>query len=301
MSNPKNQHYIPRFILRQFSQDGGQIWTFNHDDGIMCRRIEKVFVERHLYTKRSVDTGNVASHSADPKKFKQSIQHDYSYENQISKLETSATPIIRSVVEHARRRECPQLSHTQATVLKRFVFLGARRTTESQARARSTNEPDVFYRAAKAVANRQGFPLPEKSRLYEDGRIEVLENVVTRNSSASFAAGDMPQIRAEIERFCRDTGIQILFCTGRRRFIVGSQWIGIVTERNGHRYSKVSVFPIAPDVAIVPTDRPHREELLLPNDRYVHGINLAVAEQSHTIAGVEQAHFRQYMEHVRHK
>ena len=213
MSNPKNQHYIPRLILRRFSTDGKHLWTYNHDEGVMWRKIKKAFVERHIYTRNAVDTDNMASHSDDPKTFKQSITHDYVYENTISELESTAAPIIQRIVEHARRRECPRLSSSQSMVLKRFIFLAARRTPESQARVRSANEPDVFYRAAKAVADRQGFPLPDRDRLYEDRRVAVLENVVTRNSNASFAAGDVSCVREEIERFCRDTGIQILFCT----------------------------------------------------------------------------------------
>lgn len=302
MGNPKDQHYNSRFVLRHFSKDGEHIWTYSNAEGVDCRKIEKTFVSRHLYTRKSVDTNNKASQSPDPRTFEQSIRKDYDYERRIGQLESNAAPIIKRIIDQARKQKCPQLSVDQCAVWKEFAFLTARRTPEAQARVRATygtDAPDLFYNVAKTVADRDGVSLPDKEHLYEDPRVAVMEDLVMSNSNASFAVGLSPRIPEQIQKFCEETGIQVLLCTGKRRLIIGSFGFATVTRSNDAKYNTISVFPIAPDVAVVPTDRPDREELCMIDDSHVRAINVSIADQSHTIAGSTEADVRNYMKYVK--
>ena len=182
MGNPKNQHYNPQLILRNYSNAGRHVWSYCKADGLAYRRIDKVFVARHLYTRKSIDNNNKASQSPDPSTFRQSIRRDYGYEMQIGKIETEAAPVVKRIIAQAQLQQCPQLSPEQSAAWKKFAFLTARRTPESQDRARAlcgTDDPDLFYNVAKAVASRDSFPLPDKDQLYEDPRVAVLEDLVS--------------------------------------------------------------------------------------------------------------------------
>ena len=298
MSSSKNQHYNPKLILRQFSNDAEHIWICN-SDGISYRNIKTVFKAKHLYTRKYIDTTNKASKSASPKTFEQSIHKDYRYDAMIGEIESTAAPVLQRVIERARTRECPRLSSEETDVLKRFILLTARRTPESQARIRA-NTDGLFYRVLKSIADDQCFPLPDKDELSKNQVIARIENFVLSNADARFAAGDMvPQMQDQYDAFFRDTGIQVLLCKDRRRFITGSHGLSIVTVHNGYRFCRTSVLPIAPDVAVAPTTQPDQEMLVLLLDHYVKAINIACAEQSHTIAGLTKEDVADYEQYVR--
>ena len=302
MSNPKRHHYNPQFILRNFSDDGEHIWSYNKAEGIDRRRIERVFAFKHLYTRKTIDPTNKASQSEKPKTFEQSIRKDYGYEKLIGELETKAAPIVDRVIDHAKKRQCPKLSTEQSATLKEFMFLAARRTPEAQARVRATSgtdDPDLFYKVVKTLADREDFPLPGKKQLYEDLRVAMIEDLTMSNASATFAAGVAPKMQKQIANFGHETGIRVLLCAHQRRFIVGSSGFAIATLRTATAFSRISVFPLAADVAVVPTDRPWREELSLLENWHVRAINIAIAEQSHTIAGLTEADVCKYVQYVR--
>ena len=53
MSTPKRHHYIPRMLLKQFSNERGVFFVYDKrhpDKGVDIRKLENLFVERHLYT-----------------------------------------------------------------------------------------------------------------------------------------------------------------------------------------------------------------------------------------------------------
>ena len=251
-------------------------------------------MNRHSYTRQEIDVENRSSRSKDPKRFEQSIRKDYVYEELIGKKETAAAPVLEKVIERARRRKCRQLSLSETVALKEFIFLTARRTPESQARV-IAKCAGLFYAVVKDLADDQDFPLPSEEELKTSGVIRRIEDMVLSNSDARFAAGDMSHVQKMYRAFVHDTCLRIVVCEGRRRFIIGSHGFAIVTARNGPKYSRFSVFPIAPDVAVLPTrGTDYREILSLVSDVNVMQTNIALAEQSNTIAGLTQSSVEHY-------
>lgn len=48
---PKNQHYIPKFILRNFCYAKDTVYVRNkNEDEILSKTVDKLFFERNLYT-----------------------------------------------------------------------------------------------------------------------------------------------------------------------------------------------------------------------------------------------------------
>ncbi len=298
MSGPKNHHFIPRLTLRQFSEDRKHLWVYDHRESRLGN-IDKVFVSRHLYTRQEVDVGSRSSRSEDPKRFEQSIRKDYVYEESIGKIESAAAPVLEKVIGRARCRKCPQLSLSETEALKEFIFLTARRTPESQARA-SAKSDGLYYAVARALADDQGFPMPSEEEMMKSGVHRRLEQVVLSNADARFAAGDMGHIQEAYRAFFHDTSLCIVLSERRRRFIIGSHGFAIVTVCEGQRYNRFSVFPIAPDVAILPMrDNDYKETLALVSDSHVRQTNIALAEQSHIIAGPTQSDVERYGQYIR--
>lgn len=159
MSKAKEQHYVPCFLLRHFSSDSKKLWIYDRD------------------TKR----------------------YDYKYDEEIQKLGNAAAPIIKQTIESSRRFVCPQLCIEKSSILKRFIFLIARRTPESHQRVASRQRQLL----------QQLIPdLLKDSLQIDDDTIDIKEQLrlltgyLIANADARFSAGDMQNVRDEEERFC---------------------------------------------------------------------------------------------------
>ena len=304
MADSKNQHFIPKLILREFAKNGESVWVYTNQRGIKRRNIDTVFVRRHLYTRKSVDIVSRASRSTDPRTFEQSIRKDdFVYDQMITKMETKAAPVLKQVVQQARLCESPHLSPDQAAVLKEFVFLMARRTPEAQDRVRSKDHDNGwFYDIVKSVADSKKHPLPSRDHLYrDDPRYEKFESLALSNVSAQFAAGVYPEMKKEVRRFCRETGIQVLLRAPRHGFIIGSHGISISVQYKSEnkRYGAVGVLPVAPDVAIGPTLTPNQEDLVFLQNYEIRPFNVGCAEHSSMIVGLNKEDVQEYARYVR--
>lgn len=289
MSNnkPKRQHYIPQFLLKNLCDANGYLWV---GDGrsIYPTNPTNAFVKKDLTTKF---TPSGQEHGE--------FDRSYEYEEGLSKIESEAAPAVQEIIKQARRGRCPQISSALSHAWKRFFYSLARRTPESQQRVLSDSKfEDVWYEAAKALADEKNYPLPDKASLYQDPNIRNLMNISRSNVNARFAAGDHPHEKSEEERFSRETGLCVaIIRMSDREFSIGSHGITIV--ESGHRSdpAKGSWLPIAHDVAVKATAFPDREILAFlardnDGDRIITAINRATTEQSQIIAGRSEALIR---------
>ena len=116
MSHPKNQHIVPKFILKNFSnQNQTRIWSF-----------DKNAIDKRWRTK-----GNRAIRNTPTEEY----IYDYtagsakkSIEYQLNKLETKAEPIISKLL---KSRNINQLSILEKDILSEFIAFQILRTKES--------------------------------------------------------------------------------------------------------------------------------------------------------------------------
>ena len=297
------QHYIPQFILRNFSCDEGvYIWTYTRNDGVARKKIERIFGGRHITSLKSIDTTNRSSRSSTLKTFEQSIRKDTGiYERDIiGALETDAAPIIHRIIDLARREQLPQLNSKEANILKHFFLLSARRTPESQVRMRTTDNRDLAFDLMKQKADQDDVPFGDMDEMYRRiPSVRKINDIVMENTDARLAAGVLPNMGVEAEKFCRQVGLQVLYCgRTRRRFVIGSYGYAIVTRHLETKCDRVAFFPVSPEVAISLTDLPHEEYFDLASASEVRQINIASAELSHRIAGRTQDDLLDYQEHI---
>ena len=278
-NHPKRHHYIPQMLLKNFLDDRGRFWVFDKIEGKLHQCTPRnTFVQKNLYRTLNFDHEN----------------YSYEAEEELSRIESRAAPVIRRIIECARNNEYPQLIPEDRKSWKRFMLAMARRTPESQERVSYKSFDDIFYEAAKKVAEKENYmALPDKGSIFQDSRISKLKDVIKSNVDARFAAGDHPRTRDETERFCRETGLLIaVICEPRRSFVIGSHGVAIAQPDHKDDQTQGSWLPISHDVAVAPTAFPDRESLLRLNhdrDSIIKRINRASAAQSRIIAGRSKA------------
>ena len=287
-NNPKQHHYIPVMLLKNFCNDNGRIWVSNGEK-IYQTIPKKEFRKRNLYAKW--DFGH-PQEGIEPDEFISSIKRTNEYESILSDIEGKAAPAVEQFIERARLGACPQLPITLRNTWKRFVLALARRTPESQDRVSSAKSPtDVFYEAFAHVATKDSYPLPAKETFYQDDRVLELQKMVMSNTNAGYAAGDNPILEEEGKKFCLETGLGVaIIRIPDKSFVIGSHGLAIVKPGYNKDPAAGSWVPISHDVAVSVTPFADRE-FLIPLDRSSGGsriismINRASAKGSKVIAG----------------
>lgn len=255
-NNPKGQHYIPKMLLKYFCDDEGYLWVGDTTTKQAWKSKPcNAFKVTHLYTRSTFSTATGGS-----------PQHDFKYEEALSKLESVAAPIVERVLSQARRCECPSLTLEEETAIKEFMFAMARRTPESQQRAIATQSfEDIYYKVAKQVADSRGYVLPDKKELYEDLQVVRHLSQVGRNVFARFAAGDDQRTQHQAQKFCSEIGLGfVIIGLPNRSFVIGSHGIGILEFGEGEHHGYL---PLAHDLCVWPTPYPDRTILHVLDQR----------------------------------
>jgi len=85
MSDPKKQHYVPKFYLKGFCRDG-KLWMYDRDRGNLDQlRPETVGIAKDFYTFADEED-----------------RRDVSAERELSRIENAAAPIIRRIEDRQR-------------------------------------------------------------------------------------------------------------------------------------------------------------------------------------------------------
>lgn len=287
------QHYIPRFILRNFAYDESRLWTYSHSGGLHHKQIDNVFGKRHLYSIKTVDETARSVKSFELPKFEQRIQKDPEpYERDvIGRLEAATAPIIQYLIEQVKRGYKPVIKNDDLYVLRRFLFLAASRTPDSQERVfgslNAKQEKRAFENFRAQVSGDPRFTFASPEEMFQKfpfmRRVKDMEK---ENSFARFSAG--VDGKEYIRMFCENTELNFLLCRNTaRRFIVGSQGYAVVTSISPESEpTKSMIFPISPEIAVSAAyNSQPGYKMISISPWFIHQTNIAIAEQSHVIAG----------------
>ena len=284
---PVKQHYIPQMLLNHFCDPTGALYVFDKDNSVgRWTSPRDAFFVKHLYTtfevKEEANDDDASGRVIKSKK----------YEDALMELERKTARIIEEIIQQCRTGRILRNPSFHEETLRRFIITLARRTPESQARVRSGGEfKDVYYEAAKRIADAEGFPLPDKEELFKDPDVLALVKLVESSITGKFAVGEHPHERQEEERFLLETGL--CFAVSRlpgEEFIIGSHGIAILPPRFPGDPLQGSWVPIAYDVAVKVTGTPG-EMGLLELDKpaldvhRIRAINRGSAKLSKVIAG----------------
>lgn len=110
-AEPKNHHYVPQFLLRNFSYDTKKVHVFDkHDQRQFRANVRNVASENYFYD-LNID-GSVIS-----------------LENFITEIEDATAPLLKSIVE---QNSLKFLSETDRAMISIFVWIQLNRTRESR-------------------------------------------------------------------------------------------------------------------------------------------------------------------------
>ena len=284
MHRSVQHHYIPRFLIQNFSSDG-QVWVGEKETKKVFKSSpNNLFKERDLNT--SYDLNNVDS------------KHD-KHEQLLSRIDSDAAPIIQKLLACSRNSEPLDISEEERDYWKRFYHSICRRTPELM---KTSLQPDERYDDAWQIAverkfSDEGMVAPNRAFVDQDPTLRKIRGAMKQNTKARFASGDHSYLQDDVERFCRGTSllIAVIRCS-KRSFVIGSQGVAII--RKGK--AQGSWLPIAHDVAVAATSHPEKDWFLSldrSNEHLIRQINTAAAHQSLRFAGRSEQLIRSLMTH----
>lgn len=268
MNTPKRQHYIPGMILRNFTDNKGQLHCFYKPSGKIFSTVpDNVLAESHLYTQRD----------AHGKK-------DVSVEKELSRLEGLVQPVVEKIINAARMREKPELAPSEKRTWDAYFCSQLRRLPVARESLPDgelvTEYLDGFERELRPLkpAVREKFADPE------------LKRELTHNAWVKVVAD--PQ--GELLEVLQNKGLAIaVIGNARESFVTGNNpTIRIAPQgRTDLRFPEVELlFPVAHDVLVTPGLPAGKECLIVLNDTgYIRQLNAEVLRQSDIIVGRSRA------------
>ena len=288
---PRQHHYIPKFLLNNFTDDDGHLWAAHRLTGKVFRTIpDKLFREKDLYV----------SHDISPSTSGPQYRTDYaSREVELSKLEGLAAPIVSKIIESVRQEQLPKLSIDENRKFMEF-FLSIYRRNPIMLDQITECYFDDYYQAATKTAAETSSDLPSKEDLYQDPEITEYINLSKQNTKSKFAAGDHKLIRDKDEAAMRDAGLYIIkILNTKRSFVMGSCAFSI----KQHGIKEPDLLPIASDIAIALIRGFGQERLLFVKpdnrgDEKIKAINTDSTAQSDIIVGRSEILVRSLMKRI---
>lgn len=254
--NPIGQHRVPRFLLRRFANEEGALHCFDKTrDKFYVGSPCKVFVENHMYTVKYRDRDD-----------------SYKMEKAFGELEGAASDITEHIVKRARARETPSLSRSDMDILKEFMVIQWRRTSEKYKSIEAEERVKVMIEAVDAAE--KAFPGEDvRSQLDSFGPERLF-----RNSWIMSLAYELPD-------WLPTKGLAVVVSpVGNASLLIGSNPV-LLAGTDRRRPDGEVILPIASDVAVSLALRKGEEELFVDHDEHlVRMINSHVFRQSDVVA-----------------
>lgn len=271
MSTPKRHHFVPKVLLKRFTDHDGWLHSFNKLDAeraVRRTRPENLFIQSHYYSEVETDGSR-----------------DTRMEDWLSKLEASISPILDSVVEAVENDRLPNLSANEKQIWTRFLITQWRRVPDLHDKTRDNfaaqEFDDVIERVKERFPNRDDEiatlnTKEQKARIIRNAYIRMLERPPS-----------------EPERIINDRGIVYLSAgsTGKS-FIIGSRPVIQMNFTQGRTladHSSEMWLPISSKVAIGVGYQWEREKLMYLNDpRAMRYLNTSIARHSTSFASCSE-------------
>ena len=271
MSDPKRQHYVPKMLLRNFTDENGWLYVFDkrvRTIGVRRSRPKEAFFENDFYTRYTYDQADKS----------------YSIEHELARMEAAAARAVRKIVTSARAGIKPNLTQHEKDDWDTYFCSQLTRSPEVRP---SDEELDRLRRQLGENILKQGEWSPKAIRnvkhVVSDAQMVSQSNQNIKASLAIPGAGELLDV-------IRSKGIRIAHIRrASRSFVIGSKPIVKVTPPGHTNLSDPAVdawLPISHDVAVTPASKPGKEEIVeITNSQFVRWLNDEVFKQSIVFAG----------------
>ena len=215
MNEPKQQHYVPRMLLKNFVDEStGMLYFYSKKrpaGGVLQALPEKLFRQQHLYTRR----GKKA-----PK--------DFSVENGLAELETISTPVINRIMQLARGWK-PSAAGIAHGILRDEVTCDDRLVLCSFVASQQTRVPDfqdsvvgeteferIAHRTMEDLTAKGHVPTPaERDRLLSTPELKRMR----KNLMAGFAVPNETFVKMLVRKHIH----VIRIAKNNKSFVIGSR------------------------------------------------------------------------------
>ena len=270
MSIPKDQHYIPRMLLKRFTDKEGNLYFYDKrhpDKGVRKRAPKNLFYERHLYTQVGRDGAQ-----------------DVSAETEfLAGLENRSEPIVEKIVSTASKTEIPDLNSIERRNFAKFFYNlmvrvpevrdGIMANTDQEVTSEIRMKPADQPRNADEIAMLRGGD--EKQRLLRNASIQSMQKSFDNNPM--------------FERLANGRiGITVIRRSSQMRsFIIGSSPVARLPLPSGFLldYPNVEIWlPLDRKVAVALIFG-NCDKLRILEPKQIQRLNESVFEQSSIVAG----------------
>ena len=271
MSVPKRQHYVPKMLLRNFTDEDSWLYVFDKrvpTIGVRRSRPEKAFFEKDFYTRYTYDQADKT----------------YSIEHELARLEAAAARVVKRIVKSARLGKSPNLTQQEKEDWDSYFCSQLTRIPEVRP---SDKEINLLRRQmAESILRDNSLSSRAISNVKQVISNEEMVFQSNQNIKASLAIPKDDRILDVM----RGKGMRIArIRRASRSFIIGSKPIVKVTPPGHTDLSDPAVdawLPISHDVAVTPASKPGKEEIVeFTNNQFVRWLNDEVFNQSIVIAG----------------
>ena len=274
-------HQVPIWLLKNFCIEGSDhLWVGICTSGkVMKQRTRKVFYHKHANTR----TDYIPNGRGEFKIVKSDRD-----ERLLAEFDGRTQKAAKQVLQWARWHRTTGQAHPlppQDVVdhVKSLILTQARRTHEYQDRVGFMEGfEDVWLDIAYKTAEADGFELGPRRELIREPEAQALVSDMKQNLRANFASGDHPILKDKENRYLLSKGLGVGVTLGSGPgLVIGSQGITILRESGG----EVTYLPLAPDVVIRLTTRPHLFTSWTCDASFVEQHNKAACTMSRSIAG----------------
>ena len=233
MSNPKRQHLVPQFLLRNFTDEGGLLYYLRKASGtprVVRTNPKNALVEANPY---SVQTADGAK--------------DSSLEAAFSQLEGIAKPRIGEILNAVRQNLIPTIEPEDRRILNLFIYFQQKRVSDVVDPIVNQAPFDEVLEEAREHFLRLGRPIEhdEEERIVRDR-----ERILQDSKVASLG-----QISPQVMSCLIKRGLTIVhLATPKLSFVIGSNPVVKGAHRGNFDLNDPNVqviLPIAYDTALI--------------------------------------------------
>jgi hypothetical protein len=271
VSIPKRHHFVPKVLLKRFTDNDGWLHSFNKLDptpAIRKSRPENLFVQKHYYSEVDADGAR-----------------DVEMEQWLAGLEADIDPILDRMVCAIEKGSTPSLSSAEKNVWIRFFITQWRRVPDLHDETRA----DFAAREFDGVIERVKARFPDRND--EINSLESDEQKARIIRNAYIRMLQLPP--SEPERILSARGV-VFLSTHRtnKSFIIGSRPVIQMNFTQGKTladHSSEMWLPISSKVAVGVGHQWEREKLLHLRDSWsVRHLNSSIAAKSNSFASCSE-------------
>ncbi|RVG87502.1 DUF4238 domain-containing protein [Sinorhizobium meliloti] len=272
-SIPKRHHFVPEMLQKRFVNEQGGLWTYDSrraDSGVRADMPGNLFLEGHLYTHVGKDGAK-----------------DVSLEQDFSRLEGLADPLISKMIDATTKNRVPLLTADERVIWDEFFLQQWRRVPDLRDELMSV---DAYRRAIEEAINDFSNSIRPVSSVVRDKYLAPDKVKRGRNNlHVNTLKSQSTKIRNAL------AGRGLLFArvrNPRKSLILSSRPVVKVTSGAVKLLSDERVhawLAISPSLAVSPGYYGAGTATIDLTDDQVRLMNLAFAEQSSQIAGKSEA------------